>query len=245
MGDRFLLDFRELPGAGEEGSGVFLKGADPEVFGASGVEVEVAAVTLEAFGEAEGRPVGGFVKGARMVGGVVEAFGEERTVLVLFFPFVLEGAQAEAEALAGEVGVALVFDDEEAAKLDDELEPIGAGDVVPVDPAVSFAQGPGGSSPAKNGHEGVGAAFRVVTINGLPKGVASGATVAEVVASSQGEAQSLNLLAPGDGAQNEVSGVFGEPTGFQGGHGEPILHFERLLTSKIALINQPREVRGF
>jgi hypothetical protein len=125
------------------------------VFGASCVEVEVAAVALEAFAESEGRPVGGFVKGAGMMGGVVEALGVERTGLVLFFPFVLEGAQAE------------------------------------------------------------------------------------VVAFSQGEAQSLNLLAPGDGAQNEVAGVFGEPAGFQ-----PILHFERLLISEIALINQPSELRG-
>ena len=90
----------------------------------------------------------------------------------------------------------------------------------------------------------MGAAVRVVTVNGLPEGVAGGATVAEVVAFSQGEAQGLNLLAPGDGAQDEVGGVFGEPAGFQGGHGEPILHFERLLTSEIALINQPGEVRG-
>jgi hypothetical protein len=130
------------------------------VFGASCVEVEVAAVALEAFAESEGRPVGGFVKGAGMMGGVVEALGVERTGLVLFFPFVLEGAQAE------------------------------------------------------------------------------------VVAFSQGEAQSLNLLAPGDGAQNEVAGVFGEPAGFQGDYGEPILHFERLLISEIALINQPSELRG-
>ena len=112
LGDGFLVDFGELPGVGEEGAGVFLKGADPEVFGAFGVEVEVATVALEAFGEAEGGPVGGFVKGAGVVGGVVEAFGEEGAVLVLFFPFVLEGAQAEAEALAGEIGLALVFDDE-------------------------------------------------------------------------------------------------------------------------------------
>jgi hypothetical protein len=65
------------------------------------------------------------------------------------------------------------------------------------------------------------------------------------VAFSQGEAQSLNLLAPGDGEQNEVGGVFGEPAGFQGGHGEPVLHFESLLISEIALINLPSEVRGF
>ena len=41
----------------------------------------------------------------------------------------------------------------------------------------------------------------------------------------------------------EGAGVFGEPAGFQGDHGEPILHFESLLISIIALINQPSEVR--
>jgi hypothetical protein len=68
--------------------------------------------------------------------------------------------------------------------------------------------------------------------------------VAGVVAFSQSGAQGLNLLAPDDGAQNEVGGILGEPAGFQDGHGESILHFERLLISEIALINQQSEVRN-
>ena len=61
----------------EEGLGVFLKGPDPEVFGALGVLVEVAAMALGSFGKAQGGPVGDFVEGALMMLGVVKAFREK------------------------------------------------------------------------------------------------------------------------------------------------------------------------
>ena len=51
-------------GGGEQYEGVFFQGADPKVLKLSGVLIEVAAVSLEAFGEAERQPVGFFVEGA-------------------------------------------------------------------------------------------------------------------------------------------------------------------------------------
>jgi hypothetical protein len=50
-------------------------GAYPELFGALVVLIEVGAVSLEAFGEAERGPVGDFVERALVDGGVVETFG--------------------------------------------------------------------------------------------------------------------------------------------------------------------------
>ena len=75
FGDAFAVFFGEAAGGAEELLGVFLQGADPELFGALEVLIEVGAVALEAFGEAERGPVGGFVEGALVDGGVVETFG--------------------------------------------------------------------------------------------------------------------------------------------------------------------------
>lgn len=87
-----LVGWREEAGAGEQGGGVFFQGADPEVLGFSEVLVEVAAVAFEAFGVAEGEPVGGFVEGAGVFFGVVEAFCHQGLVAVAGLELPAEGA---------------------------------------------------------------------------------------------------------------------------------------------------------
>jgi len=72
FGDAFAVFFGEAAGLAEELSGVFLERPDPELFGTLKVLIEVGAVTLEAFGEAERSPVSDLVEGALVDGGVVE-----------------------------------------------------------------------------------------------------------------------------------------------------------------------------
>ena len=113
-GDGGLVGWRQETGAGEQGEGVFFQGADPEVLGFSGVLIEVAAVSLEAFGEAERQPVGGFVEGAGVLFGIVKTFRQKRLEAVTGFELAAEGAQGKGKALAGEVGTAGAVDDVEA-----------------------------------------------------------------------------------------------------------------------------------
>ena len=114
IGDGGLVGWRQETGAGEQGEGVFFQGADPEVLGFSGVLIEVAAVSFEAFGEAERQPVGSFVEGAGMLFGIVETFRQKRLEAVPGFELAAEGAQGKGKALAGEVGAAGAVDDVEA-----------------------------------------------------------------------------------------------------------------------------------
>ena len=104
LGNALAVFFGEVAGLAEELPGVFLEGADPELFGALEVLIEVGAVAFEAFGEVEWSPVGDFVEGALVDGGVVETFGEQGAVAVPVVPCVGKLAQGEAEALAGEIG---------------------------------------------------------------------------------------------------------------------------------------------
>ena len=151
LGNGGLVGGRQEAGAGKQGEGVFFQGSDPELLGFSEVLIEVAAVAFEAFGEAEGEPVGGFVEGAGVLFGVVKAFCEKGLEAVAGFEFDAEGAQGEGEALAGEIGAAGAVDDVEAAELDDEFEAVGAGDGVPADVVVAFLEAFGGSAPAEDG----------------------------------------------------------------------------------------------
>ena len=75
LGNALAVLFGEAAGRAEELLGVFLKRADPKLFGALEVLVEVGAVTFKSFGKAERGPVGDFVEGALVDGGVVETFG--------------------------------------------------------------------------------------------------------------------------------------------------------------------------
>ena len=151
IGDGGLVGGRQQTGAGEQGEGVFLQGADPEVLGFSGVLIEVAAVPFEAFGEAERVPVGGFVEGAGVLVGVVKAFGQKGREAVPGLELAAEGAQGKGEALAGEVGAAGAVDDIEAPQLGDEFEAVGAGDGVPAEVVVAFLEAFGGPAPAEDG----------------------------------------------------------------------------------------------
>ena len=151
LGNPLAVLFGEEAGGAEEELGVFLKRANPELFGTLEVLVEVGAVALEAFGEAKRGPVGDFVERALVDGGVVETFGEQRTVAVFFLPGVCKSAQGEAEALAGEVGAAGTFRNDEAAELHDELEAVSASHRIPTDPSVTVFEMLGGSSPAEDG----------------------------------------------------------------------------------------------
>ena len=56
---------------------------------------------------------------------VAEALGHERSVTVQGEPRGGQFVQAQTEALAGEIGAAGLFEDEETAELDDELAMLG------------------------------------------------------------------------------------------------------------------------
>lgn len=92
IGDGGLVDGREDARSGEEGCCFFFQGAYPEVLGLFGILIEVAAVALEAFGVPEGQPVGGFVEGAGVLFGIVEAFRHKGLEAVAGFIFTSEGA---------------------------------------------------------------------------------------------------------------------------------------------------------
>lgn len=134
FGDAGTVRFGQLAGEGEQGGGVFLQGVNPELFGAFEVLIEVGAVAAEAFGEAQRGPVGDFVKGALVEGGIVEALGEQGAEAVKALPFGGQFAQGAAEALAAEIGAAVGVDDDEAAQLHDLLNARFA-----TDPAVRVA----------------------------------------------------------------------------------------------------------
>ena len=76
LGDAFAVFFGERAGLAKELLGVFLERADPELFGALEVLIEVGAVTAESFGEAERGPVGDLVECALVDGRIVKTLGE-------------------------------------------------------------------------------------------------------------------------------------------------------------------------
>ena len=170
------------------------------MFGFPRVLVEVAAVSSEAFGEAEREPVGGFVKGAGMFVGIVETFCQKWNEAVAGFELAAESAQGEGEALAGEVGTTGVLDDAEAPQLHDEFEAVGAGDRVPADVLVTLPEALGSSTPAKDGHKFGAVQFRVGAVDSLPKNVSGGATGFEIVPLVEGIAELGDLGFFGGGA---------------------------------------------
>ena len=203
-GDGGLVGGRQESGAGEQGEGVFFQGPDPEVFGFSGVLIEVAAVSLEAFGEAERGPVGGFVEGAGVFIGIVKALGQKGREAVLGFELAAEGAQGEGEALAGEVGAAGVLDDVETPQLNDEFEAVGAGDGVPADVIVALLEALGGSAPAEDGDEFGAVCLGVGAVDSLPEDVSGGMPGLEVMTLVEGLTEVIDLGFFGGGAQEEV-----------------------------------------
>ena len=190
--------------AGEQGDGIFFQGPNPEMLGFSAVLIEVAAAPLEAFGETERQPVGGFVEGAGVFFGVVKTLGQKGMEAVSGFELAAEGAQGKREALAGEIGAAGADHDIEAPQLDDELEAVGAGDGVPTDVVVAFLEALGGSAPAKHGDEFGAVRLRVSAVDALPEDMPGGTSGLEVVALVQGLAEVVDLGFFGGGAQDEV-----------------------------------------
>ena len=119
-------------------------------------------------------------------------------------PCVGEFAQGEAEALAGEIGAAVPFEDDEAAQLHDEFEAVGAGHRVPTDPGVAVLEPFGGTAPAKDCDEPVGAIFWILLVSALPEDMTGGATSFEIVLFVESGAkladfQRLSRGADGDG----------------------------------------------
>ena len=72
FGNALAVFFGEAAGLAEELLRVFLQGADPKLFGALEVLIEVGAVAFKALGEAKRGPVGDFVEGVLVDGGVIE-----------------------------------------------------------------------------------------------------------------------------------------------------------------------------
>ena len=74
FGNALVVFFGEAAGLAEKLLRVFLQGPDPKLFGALEVLIEVGAVAFKALGEAKRGPVGDFVEGALVDGGVMEPF---------------------------------------------------------------------------------------------------------------------------------------------------------------------------
>ena len=230
------MDGWQESGAGEQGEGVFFQGPNPEMLGFSGVLIEVAAVSLEAFGEAERQPVGGFVEGAGVFIGIVETLGQKGLEAVPGFKLGGEGAQGKGEALAGEVGAAGAVHNVEAAQLNDEFEAVGAGDGVPADVIVALLETLGGPSPAEDGNEFMAVRLGVGAVDPLPQDMSGRASGLEIVALVEGLAEVVDLGFLGGGAQDEVvdnEGGFGH----QCFHGTLKLPKQGLMSS---LISNPK-----
>ena len=223
FGDAGTVRFGELAGDRKQRAGVLLKGPDPELLGASEVLIKVGAVAAEAFGEAQRGPVGDFVKGALVVGGIMEALGEQRGEAVETLPFGGQFAQSPAEALAGEVGAAMGLDDHEAAQLHDELEAVGAGDGVPADPFVPVLEAFGRASPAEDGDEPVGSAFRVALPSTLPKHVPGGASGSKIMLLVEQGAQLADFERFGGGSDDRRECRIRCRTRQVGAHGAPTM----------------------
>ena len=86
FGNALAVFFGEAAGLAEELLRVFLQGADPKLFGALEVLIEVGAVAFKALGEAKRGPVGDFVEGALVDGRIMETFRLQRAVTVLAVP---------------------------------------------------------------------------------------------------------------------------------------------------------------
>lgn len=217
IGNGGLVGRRQEPGAGEQGECIFFQGPNPEMLGFSGILIEVAAVSFEAFGEAEWLPVGGFVKGARVFIRIVKTFGKKGMEAVPGFKLASEGAQGKCEALAGEIGAAGAVDDVEAAQLHDELEAVGAGNGVPADMIVTFLETLGGSAPTEDGDQFGAVCLGVGSVDSLPKDVPGGASGLEIVPLVEGLAKMVDFGFLGGGAQYEV-------VNNEGGFGHQCVH---------------------
>jgi len=204
ISDGGLVGEWQETGAGKQGEGVFFQGPDPEVLGFSRVLIEVAAVSLEAFGEAKRGPVGGFVEGAGMFLGIVETFSQKRLETVPGLEFAAEGSQGKSEALAGEVGAAGLLDDIETPQLHDEFEAVGAGDGIPTDVIVAFLEALGGSAPTEDGNEFGAVRIGIGAIDSLPEDMSGGTSGQEVMALVEGLAEVVDLSIFCGGAQDEV-----------------------------------------
>ena len=222
FGDGGLVGGWQEAGAGEEAQGGFFEGPNPELFGFSEVLIEVAAVSFVSFGEAEGQPVGGLVKSAGVLFGVVEAFGHEGGEAVAFLELLAEGAQGEGEALAGEIGAAGAVDDVEAAELDDEFEAVGAGERIPTDVLVAFLEAFGSATPAEDGHQFGEAGFAVGSVNSLPENVSGRAACLEIMVLVEDAAEVIDLGLFNGRADDEVI-VSKGGLGLQCFHGDPNL----------------------
>ena len=207
------------PGRASRARASFFRGRIQRCLGFPVVLIEVAAVAFEAFGEAEGLPVGGFVEGAGVFFGVVETLGQKRLKAVPGFEFAAESAQGERQALAGEIGAAGALDDIEAAELDDELEPVGTGHGVPADVVVAFLEALGSSAPAEHGDEFGTVGLGVGAVDSLPENMPGGTSGLEVVALVEDLAEVGDFGLLGGGAQHEVVGNEGG-LGHQRFHGK-------------------------
>jgi len=219
FGDALAVFFGQGAGLAEDLLGVFLQGTDPKLFGALEVLIEVGAVTLEAFGEAQRGPVGDFVEGALVDGWIMEAFGEKRTVTVLLFPLVLKSAQGQTETLAGEVGTAGPLWNKKAAELDNELEAVGAGHGIPANPGVAVLEALGSPCPRQHGHQFVAPVLKVLLVNALPEQMSGGTPGLEVVLFVENRSELADFERLGGGA-NVENGIHLNPSGeaYRGGH---------------------------
>ena len=119
------------------------------------------------------------------------------------FPCVGEFAKGEAEALAGEIGAAVPIEHDEATQLDDELEAVGTGHRVPADPGVAVLESFGGTTPAEDGDELVGAVFRILLVGSLPENVTGGPPGFQIVLLVEGGTKLADFEWFGGGADDD------------------------------------------
>lgn len=204
--DGGLVDGWQQTGAGEQGDGVLFQGANPEVLGFSRVLIEVAAVSFEALGEAEGLPVGSFVEGAGVFVWIVETLRQKGLEAVPGLELAAKGAQGKGKALAGKIGAAGRTNDTETPQLHDEFEAIGAGKRVPAYVIVAFLEAFGGTAPAEDGDEFVTVRLGVPAVDALPEDMPGRASRFQIVVLVEGLAEVVDLGGFSGGTQDEVVG---------------------------------------
>jgi hypothetical protein len=125
----------------QERLGVGGQRVKPQLLGPLVGDVEIGAVALVTGAETDRLPVAGLVTGAGVGLRIGETLGQQRAVAEVLPPLLGQRPHGGGQALAGEIGgTAFGREQQEAAVLDEELEPLEALVGAPGKPAVAILE---------------------------------------------------------------------------------------------------------
>jgi hypothetical protein len=138
---------------------------------------------------------------------------------VPFLPLARKFAQGVAEALAGEIGAPGLLGNHEAAKLHDELEPVGTSHGIPPDPSVAILEAFGSPGPTENRYQPDRSIFGILFVSSLPENMSGRPAGLQIVFFIKNGAKLTDFKRLGRGA-NVDGGVSVKRwrTKAQGGH---------------------------